>query len=225
MISAFMPKIRAIGVPVNDYFVDLPDFRYNEIPLEKVSKDKDGFWLTLDDEEHSEYFISRQSVAAPNSGGNTSNVFLGLVALYSAMEIDVRFKIIPPDDRSSIAQQEIDNHIYIDVNIVQVHTNIWGSRECYNGNAQVPGQSGGCADHRSPVLPLPDRSHERRPEQARGQMYRPGRERRDPVGQPDERRGLSARGYLLASCHGEESPLAGLLLPAFQSHPILTGPL
>jgi len=139
MAAVFMPKMRAIGVPVNDYFVenfiDLPDFRYNKIPLSKVSKDKDGYCLTLDDKDHSEYFISRQDVSAPNSGGNTTNVFLGLVALYSAMQVDVQFKIILPEDRSSIAQQEIDNHIYNDVNIVQVHTNIWGPRECYNGNA------------------------------------------------------------------------------------------
>ena len=40
-----------------------------------------------------------------------------------------------PDDKSSIAQQEIDQHIYNDVNIVQVHTPIWGPRECYNGIA------------------------------------------------------------------------------------------
>jgi hypothetical protein len=138
-VNVLMPKMRGIGVPVNDYyveeFVDIPELRYNKVPLEKVTKDKDGFFLTLDDKDHSEYFISRQDVSAPNSGGNTTNVFLGLVALYSAMQVDVQFKIILPDDRSSIAQQEIDNHVFNDVNVVQVHTNIWGPRECYNGNA------------------------------------------------------------------------------------------
>jgi len=69
-----------------------------KVPLEKVTKDKDGFFLTLDDKDHSEYFISRQDVSAPNSGGNTTNVFLGLVALYSAMQVDVQFKIIFPYD-------------------------------------------------------------------------------------------------------------------------------
>ena len=63
------------------------------------------------------------------------NAFLGLVALYRAMEQTIQFKIILPDDRSSIAQQEIDQHVYNDVNIVQIHTHIWGPRECYNGNA------------------------------------------------------------------------------------------
>jgi len=134
-----MPKMRGIGVPVNDYFVenfvDIPEFRYNKIPLEQVTKDKDGFHLKLDEEDHPEYFISRQDVSAPNSGGNTTNVFLGSVALYSAMQVDIQFKIILPDDRSSIAQQEIDNHVFNDVNVVQVHTNMWGPRECYNGNA------------------------------------------------------------------------------------------
>jgi hypothetical protein len=51
------------------------------------------------------------------------------------MQVDVQFKIILPDDRSSIAQQEINNHVYNDVNIVQIHTHIWGPRECFNGNA------------------------------------------------------------------------------------------
>jgi hypothetical protein len=137
--SSVMPRMRAIGVPVNDYyvknFVDIPEFRYNKVPLEKVSKSKDGFYLQLDDKDHQEYFISRENVSAPTSGGNTSNAFLGLVALYSAMQIDVQFKIILPDDRSSIAQQEIDDHVFNDVNVVQVHTHIWGPRECYNGNA------------------------------------------------------------------------------------------
>ena len=131
--------MRGIGVPVNDYyvenFVDIPEFRYNKIPLKQVSKDKEGFHLTIDDENHEQYFISRKDVSAPNSGGNTSNVFLGLTALYSAMQVEVQFKIMLPDDRSSIAQQEIDNHVFNDVNVVQVHTNIWGPRECYNGNA------------------------------------------------------------------------------------------
>jgi len=134
-----MPKMRAIGVPVNDYFVeefaDIPKFRYNKIPLKAVTKDKDGFRLTLDEKDHPEYFIARKDVSAPNSGGNTTNVFLGLVALYSAMQVEIQFKIILPDDRSSIAQQEIDSHVYNDVNIVQIHTHIWGPRECYNGNA------------------------------------------------------------------------------------------
>jgi hypothetical protein len=132
-------RMRGIGVPVNDYyvkeFVDIPEFRYNKIPLEKVTKDKDGFIIQLDDKDHPEYFISRESVEAPKSGGNTMNAFLGLVALYSATEKDIRFKIILPDDRSSIAQQEIDQHIYNDVNVVPVHTHIWGPRECYNGMA------------------------------------------------------------------------------------------
>jgi len=134
-----MPKMRAIGVPVNDYFVekfaDIPNFRYNKIPLETVTKDKDGFRLRLDVEDDLEYFIARDDVSPPNSGGNTTNVFLGLVALYSAMQVDIQFKIILPDDQSSIAQQEINNHVYNDVNIVQVHTHIWGPRECFNGNA------------------------------------------------------------------------------------------
>ncbi len=138
-MSKLMPKMRGIGVPVNDYiveeFVDIPKFRYNKIPLQTVTKDKDGFRLRLDDKDHLEYFIARKDVSAPNSGGNTTNVFLGLVALYSAMQVDIQFKIILPDDRSSIAQQEIDNHVYNDVNIVQIHTPIWGPRECYNGNA------------------------------------------------------------------------------------------
>jgi hypothetical protein len=138
-VNTLMPKIRAIGVPVNDYFVeefvDIPKFRYNKIPLQTVTKDKDGFRLRLDEKDHPEYFIARKDVSAPNSGGNTTNVFLGLVALYSAMQVDVQFKIILPDDRSSIAQQEINNHVYNDVNIVQIHTPIWGPRECYNGNA------------------------------------------------------------------------------------------
>ena len=134
-----MPKMRAIGVPVNDYyverFVDIPNFRYNKVPLKSVSKDKDGFRLKLDVKEQSEYFIARSDVAAPTSGGNTTNVFLGLVALYAAMQVDVRFKVILPEDRSSIAQQEINAFVYDDVNIVQVHTPIWGPRECFNGIA------------------------------------------------------------------------------------------
>ena len=132
-------KIRGIGVPVNDYYVNefanIPEYRYNKVPLEKVTKDKDGFFLQLDDADHPEYFISRESVEAPKSGGNTTNAFLGLVALYSATDQPVQFKVILPDDRSSIAQQEIDQHVYNDANIVQIHTNIWGPRECYNGNA------------------------------------------------------------------------------------------
>ena len=131
--------MRGIGVPVNDYyvrsFVDIPEFRYNKIPLEKVTKDKDGFYIQLDDKDHPEYFISRDNVDAPKSGGNTMNAFLGLVALYAATDKDIRFKIILPDDKSSIAQQEIDQHIFNDVNIVPVHTHIWGPRECYNGIA------------------------------------------------------------------------------------------
>jgi len=131
--------MRGIGVPVNDYyvrdFVEIPEFRYNKIPLEKVSKDKNGFYLQLDDNEHPEYFISRDNVEPPKSGGNTMNAFLGLVSLYAATDQNIQFKIILPDDRSSIAQQEIDQHVFNDVNIVQVHTHIWGPRECYNGNA------------------------------------------------------------------------------------------
>jgi len=138
-VSTLMPKMRAIGVPVNDYFVekfaDIPNFRYNKIPLETVTKDKDGFRLRLDVKDDLEYFIARENVSPPNSGGNTTNVFLGLVALYSAMQVDIQFKIILPDDQSSIAQQEINNHVYNDVNVVQVHTHIWGPRECFNGNA------------------------------------------------------------------------------------------
>lgn len=134
-----MPKMRGIGVPVNDYyvneFIDIPEFRYNKIPLDRVTKDKSGFYLKLDDDEHPEYFVSRDSVEPPVSGGNTMNAFLGLVALYSATECDIQFKVILPDDRSSIAQQQIDHHVYNDVNIVQIHTHIWGPRECYNGNA------------------------------------------------------------------------------------------
>ena len=134
-----LPKLRGIGVPVNDYyvkdFVDIPEYRYNKIPLQRVTKDKTGFFLQLDDEDHPEYFISREDVQPPTSGGNTMNAFLGLVALYSATERPIQFKIILPDDRSSIAQQEIDRHVYEDVNIVQIHTPIWGPRECYNGNA------------------------------------------------------------------------------------------
>lgn len=134
-----MPKMRAIGVPVNDYFVqnfvNIPKFRYNKIPLETVTKDKVGFRLKLDTEDQLEYFIPRKDVAPPTSGGNTTNVFLGLVALYSAMQVNVQFKIILPDDQSSIAQQEINSHVYNDVNIVQIHTHIWGPRECFNGNA------------------------------------------------------------------------------------------
>jgi len=139
IVSTLMPKMRAIGVPVNDYFVeefaDIPKFRYNKIPLETVTKDKDGFHLRLDVKDHPEYFIARKDVSAPNSGGNTTNVFLGLVALYSAMQVSIQFKIILPDDQSSIAQQEINNYVYNDVNIVQIHTHIWGPRECFNGNA------------------------------------------------------------------------------------------
>ncbi len=138
-VSMLAPKVRAIGVPVNDYyvenFVDIPKFRYNKIPLETVTKDKDGFRLTLDVKDRPEYFIARNDVSPPNSGGNTTNVFLGLVALYASMQVDAQFKIILPDDQSSIAQQEISNHIFNDVNIVQVHTHIWGPRECFNGNA------------------------------------------------------------------------------------------
>ena len=138
-MSTLMPKMRAIGVPVNDYFVekfaDIPNFRYNKIPLRTVTKDKDGFRLRLDVKDELEYFIAREDVSAPNSGGNTTNVFLGLVALYAAMQVDIQFKIILPDDQSSIAQQEINHHVYNDVNIVQVHTHIWGPRECFNGNA------------------------------------------------------------------------------------------
>jgi len=51
------------------------------------------------------------------------------------MQVDIQFKIILPDDQSSIAQQEINNYVYNDVNIVQIHTHIWGPRECFNGNA------------------------------------------------------------------------------------------
>ena len=136
-MSRKIPKMRGIGVPVNDYyvkdFVDIPEFRYNKVPLQRVTKDRSGYYIQLDDEEHPEYFISRENVSAPKSGGNTMNAFLGLVALYGATEQDIRFKIILPDDASSIAQHEIDQHIYNDVNIVQVHTHIWGPRECYNG--------------------------------------------------------------------------------------------
>ena len=68
-----MPKMRGIGVPVNDYFVedfvDIPEFRYNKIPIDQGTKDKDGFYLKLDEKDHPEYFISRKSVSAPNSGG------------------------------------------------------------------------------------------------------------------------------------------------------------
>jgi hypothetical protein len=138
-VSTLIPKVRAIGVPVNDYFVehfvDIPKFRYNKIPLATVTKDKDGFRLRLDVKDQPEYFIPRNDVSPPNSGGNTTNVFLGLVALYSAMQVDAQFKIILPDDQSSIAQQEINEHVYNDVNIVQIHTHIWGPRECFNGNA------------------------------------------------------------------------------------------
>lgn len=138
-MSALMPRMRAIGVPVNDYFVEnfvnIPKFRYNKVPLESVAKDKDGFHLKLDVDDRPEYFIARKEVSAPNSGGNTTNVFLSLVALYAAMQEDIQFKVILPDDRSSIAQQEIDGFVYNDVNIVQVHTPIWGPRECFNGNA------------------------------------------------------------------------------------------
>lgn len=138
-MSKLVPKMRAIGVPVNDYFVenfvDIPKFRYNKIPLDSVIKDKKGYRLQLDVAGNPEYVIARKDVSAPNSGGNTTNVFLGLVALYNAMQVDIQFKIILPDDQSSIAQQEINQHIFNDVNIVQVHTNIWGPRECFNGNA------------------------------------------------------------------------------------------
>ena len=138
-VSLLIPKMRAIGVPVNDYFVNhtlpIPKFRYNKIPLETITKAKDGFRLRLDVKDRQEYFIARKDVSPPNSGGNTTNVFLGLVALYSAMQVDIQFKIIVPDDRSSIAQQEINDHVYNDVNIVQIHTNIWSPRECFNGNA------------------------------------------------------------------------------------------
>ena len=138
-MSRLMPKMRAIGVPVNDYFVEeflsIPKFRYNKVPLKTVTKDKDGFHLQLDVKDQPEYFISRDKVSPPNSGGNTTNVCLGLVALYSAMQVDIQFKIILPDDKSSIAQQEINHHVYNDANIVQVHTHIWGPRECFNGNA------------------------------------------------------------------------------------------
>ncbi len=131
--------MRGIGVPVNDYYVhdlgNIPNYRYNKIPLEKVTKDKEGIVLKVDDENHPEFFLSRDKVEAPNSGGNTTNVFLGLVALYAATDQHIQFKIILPEDRSSIAQQEIDQHVYQDINIVQIHTNIWGPRECYNGNA------------------------------------------------------------------------------------------
>lgn len=138
-MSLFMPKLRAIGVPVNDYFVehfvDIPKFRYNKVPIQAVIKDKDGYHLRLDVGEHPEYFIARKDVTAPNSGGNTTNVFLGLVALYSAMQVEVQFKVILPEDQSSIAQQEINDFVYHDVNVVQIHTPIWGPRECFNGNA------------------------------------------------------------------------------------------
>ena len=134
-----MLKVRAIGVPVNDYyveqFVNIPEFRYNKVPLEKVTKDKTGFFLQLDDPQHPEYFVAREDVCPPHSGGNTTNVFLGLVALYNAVNKPVQFKIILPEDKSSIAQREIDHHVYDDLNIVQIHTPIWGPRECYNGNA------------------------------------------------------------------------------------------
>ena len=133
------PRMRGIGVPVNDYyvrdFVDIPEFRYNKVPLTQVTKDASGFHLTLDDPQCPEYFINRDNVEAPTSGGNTMNAFLGLVALYAATDRDIQFKIILPDDRSSIAQSDIDRHVYNDINIVQVHTHIWGPRECYNGSA------------------------------------------------------------------------------------------
>ena len=134
-----VPRMRGIGVPVNDYyleeFVDIPEYRYNKIPLKGVTKDTEGFTLELDDDDHPKYFISRDVVRPPTSGGNTMNAFLGLVALYAATDRDIQFKIILPDDRSSIAQQEIDHHVFQDTNIVQIHTHIWGPRECYNGNA------------------------------------------------------------------------------------------
>lgn len=139
MGSSFMPKLRAIGVPVNDYFVenfvDIPKFRYNKIPLETVTKTKDGFHLKLNVDNKPEYFIDRKEIAAPTSGGNTSNVFLNVVALYAAMQIDVQFKVIVPEDQSSIAQQDLNRFIYNDVNVVPIYTPIWGPRECFNGNA------------------------------------------------------------------------------------------
>ena len=103
-MGTLTPKLRAIGVPVNDYyveeFVDIPKFRYNKIPLQTVTKDKDGYRLRLDEKDHPEYFIARKDVSPPNSGGNTTNVFLSLVALYAAMQVDIQFKIILPEDRA-----------------------------------------------------------------------------------------------------------------------------
>ena len=64
-MSTFTPKMRAIGVPVNDYFVehfvDIPKFRYHKIPLETVTKDKNGFRLRLDvkDKPEFEQFLTK----------------------------------------------------------------------------------------------------------------------------------------------------------------------
>ena len=139
MGSLFMPKMRAIGVPVNDYFVehfvDIPKYRYNKIPLKTVTKTEAGFQLKLNVDDQPEYFIDRKEVMAPTSGGNTSNVFLNMVALYAAMQIDIQFKVIVPEDQSSIAQQDLNRFIYNDVNVVPIYTPIWGPRECFNGNA------------------------------------------------------------------------------------------
>ena len=116
MGSLFMPKMRAIGVPVNDYFVehfvDIPKYRYNKIPLKTVTKTESGFQLKLNVDDQPEYFIDRKEVMAPTSGGNTSNVFLNMVALYAAMQIDIQFKVIVPEDQSSIAQQDLNRFIY-----------------------------------------------------------------------------------------------------------------
>ena len=61
-------RMRGIGVPVNDYyvrdFVDIPEFRYNKVPLTQVTKDASGFHLTLDDPQCPEYFINRDNVEA-----------------------------------------------------------------------------------------------------------------------------------------------------------------
>lgn len=129
MGSLFMPKMRAIGVPVNDYFVehfvDIPKYRYNKIPLKTVTKTESGFQLKLNVDDQPEYFIDRKEVMAPTSGGNTSNVFLNMVALYAAMQIDIQFKVIVPEDQSSIAQQDLNRFIYNDVNVVPIYTPIW----------------------------------------------------------------------------------------------------
>ena len=70
-------------------------------------------------------------------------MFLGLVALYSAMQVDAQFKVILPDDQSSIAQQEINDHVSTKIaqefEVLQVDPAHAGKYQVGRGDARIAG--------------------------------------------------------------------------------------